>query len=377
MKGVEHLPQPELLVSAMLQTDAIGLRVEGLALNNRELAIGIWVGVFIAAVSVHQAVRDGLYAVVRILFSRVILASLIIASIYIVSCIALLATFGMWDWSNLKTSLVWAITFAFVTMFDVNRVSKDSTFYKETVRDILGATAAIIFVAEAYTFSLLAELMVVPIVAFAAMMQAFAEKQSEHKIVGEVMGWIVVIAGLSYVVYGANQAYANVEVFATFSTLREFLVPILLSVMFLPFIFLLSVYVAYELTFSRLKSAKVSPPLITYTKLRAMLAYTVNLELLRRWNRNLSYHSPLETRSDVNRSIKEVKRLARLERVSPYVPATDGWSPYTAKAFLQEHGLITGDYHELSGWWHADSNYKKLDDGILSDSIAYYVEGNS
>lgn len=36
---------------------------------------------------------------------------------------------------NLKSTLVWSVTFAFVTMLNVNRITEENTFFRKTARD--------------------------------------------------------------------------------------------------------------------------------------------------------------------------------------------------------------------------------------------------
>jgi len=55
-----------------------------------------------------------------------------------------------------------------------------------------------------------------------------------------------------------------------------------------------------------------------------------------------------------------------------------GWSPYKAKEVLATEGLITGYYQPyIEEEWSASSNYFEIDDNVIPNNIAYYIEGNS
>jgi hypothetical protein len=116
-----------------------------------------------------------------------------------------------------------------------------------------------------------------------------------------------------------------------------------------------------------------------YAKRRAVVAFHVRTELLKRWARNLAISQPANRR-DVEEAIRKVKRIREREEHPEAVPLERGWwPPFAAGAFLAAEGLATGDYHtgavEYDEWW-AESFPLEFGDGIIPDNITYRVFGD-
>lgn len=346
-------------------------------LNNREIAILLWVVVSSSLLAWKSNVCQLAREVVRAFFQRKIILSLSLAAIWIFVCILALLQCGLWQWANFKTTLVWAVTFAFVTMFDVNRISEDDAYFGKSMRDVIGAMAIVAFVADSYSFSLPIELLLFPALVLVSAMQVVAERKPEYAQVEKLCYAILIITGMTYISYGSYQAVMNIGDFASWANFREFFIPILLSLLFLPFIYIFSVYVTYETNLARLNWWMNDKALRRYAKYQAIFCFRLDLDLLRRWVRDITVNQP-SNRKGVQNSIVEVKSRKARERCSPKVPQNEGWCPYAAKDFAVSMGLATGDYHPTGdGQWFASSKLLELEsDETCPDNLAYYIEGD-
>lgn len=347
-------------------------------LNNRELAFVLW-GLLFGGyhLATKKAPRKALASVLHAFLKPKILVVLFFAGSWVAASVSILAKLNCWTTLNLKTTLLWSVTFAFVTVFDFDRISEDNTYFRKTIRDIVSMTAVVTFVAEAYSFSLFVELLLLPFLAVVTTAHMISEGDPKQAPVHKVAGAILVAAGLAYVGYGLYQAAADFEGFVTLSNLREFAVPLTLSLMFLPFMYGLSVFASYERNAVRLRLSLRDRQLRRYALRRAITHFRLDLEAFRRWTRNVALNPPA-TREDARRSIAEVLLHRRRERALPAVPPEAGWSPYAAAQFLADHGLATKDYHRIDGeQWGASSPMVEIDkDALFSDNIAYYIDGS-
>ncbi len=334
-----------------------------------------WATIFLGGMFLKADLRKAFGGVVRAVLARQILLSLAAMAIYIVIFVTLLAAADIWRWTNLKTTIVWVVTFAIVAMFDINRITEDDTFFRKTIRDAVNATVIVVFIAEFYTFSLPTELVLVPFITVVTVLYMFSQSQPESAMVEKLMGWVLTLVGLSFISYGIYQVSQNFREFATFDTGREFAVPIILSLLFLPFIYILSIYVTYEKVFLQLRFAISDRCVRKYAKTQAVLAFRTDLDFLRRWARSMVFSNP-DNKEEVRRSIREIKKIKKREKHPPIVPPSEGWSPYAAMEFLRQEGLVTRDYHCAFDEWIASSPYLSVGTGILTDDIAYYVEGD-
>lgn len=349
-------------------------------LSSREWAYLVWAVAFIGYALVKDKKKhlaEGIKNILRAFFAPKIVIVLACASIWITFCVCVLHYIGAWETSNIKTTFLWAVTFAFVTLFDIGRISEDEIYFRKTVRDTLGAMAAITFIAEAYSFSFAAELISIPFLAVITGIHVLSERKPEDARVHKLAGAILAVIGVVYIGYGLYMAGKDFQAFATWNTLREFIIPIILSLLFLPYLYVVSVIVWYELTFVALHWALKDSDLRRYAAFWAIISFRFDLKGLSRWKRHIGIFPP-ESRREIKDSIAEIKKNQRAERYPPSISPDQGWCPIAATKFLATFGLTAGDYHRIDNdqWW-ASSLMKELDTAaILPDNIAYYIEGD-
>lgn len=349
-------------------------------LSNREWASLFWIAAFVVYIlfkDKNRKIAKSFKNVVHAFFVRKVIVVLAWASFWIIVCVQTLRHVGAWEFSNLKTTLIWAVTFAFVTLFHVDRINEDETYFRRTIRDTFGATGAIIFIAETYNLSFIAELILTPIIFLIALIQIVSKKNSEYEAAHKLANVLLAVMSFALVGYGLYMVVANFGDFATWNTLREFLIPIVLSLLFLPYLYIVSVLMSYELTFVGLRFYLKDDHLRRYAAFQAIKKFRFNLEGLRRWKRHVGSFRP-DNHESIRASIAEVRALQEKERNPPLLSPDLGWCPFAATKFLAEQGLATGDYHRMDdGQWWASSPMINLNQAaIFPDNIAYYIEGD-
>lgn len=349
---------------------------EGFALNNREISALVWSGIALAAFSLKQEGRTAMWGVVRALCQPILLAALLVASLWIGGCVFLMEREGLWEIANLKTTIVWAVTFAFVTMFDVEAIGKPG-FADKVVRDTINATAVVVFIAEFATFGLLVELIFVPFLVLLTLLRVVSETKPEFASVRKLLNGLAVLVGAGIFVFSVYMIAKEFTAFAQRSTALEFTVPIILSLLFLPFIFVFGRWVAYERVFTASIFAVPDQKLRRYARWRGLLAFGPDVEGLDRW-RNVLVRTRPCTRAEIDDAVIAIKMAQGREKDPPTVEADAGWSPYSAKAFLNEHGLGTNAWQDLGDdEWSCSAPLKDIDDGLMANRLGYYLVGDA
>jgi hypothetical protein len=349
---------------------------EGFALNNREIATLVWSAIAIAAFGLKQEGRSAMWAVVRALCQPILLSALAVATLWIGGCVILMEREGLWEVANLKTTVVWAVTFAFVTMFDIERIGKPG-FADKVVRDTINATAVVVFIAEFATFGLLAELAFVPFLVFLTLLRAISETKLEFAPVRKLLNGLAILVGAVIFAWSVFMIATEFTAFAQRSTALEFSVPIVLSLLFLPFIFVFGRWVAYERVFSAFIYAVPDPALRRYTRWRGLMAFGPDVEGLDRW-RNLLVRERPGTRIEVDEAVVAIKVAQGREKNPPAVGVDEGWSPYAAKVFLEAQGLPTNAWQDLGdGEWSCSATLLDIDGGLMPNRLGYYLVGDA
>ena len=346
--------------------------------NNREIAIGIWLLAFATFAVSIRSVRESLPSLWNAIFCRQILAPLFLLFTYVAIVVFVLYEADVWSTNHLKNTILWTFSVAVLSMFRIPQIADDETYFRKALKDNFKIIVVLEFVVAFYTFSLLAELVIVPAVTFLVTLQAFSETDRRYKQVGQLLANLLTAFGFGLVLYAGLMLATEPSSFFKSGTLSDFALTIVLTIFFLPFLFALNLYVQYETLFTRIKFLYQVDSERRRAKRTALFGLHIRTPLLKRWLRYIQRHRPRET-DEFRRSVRYVKAQVRNEKNPPQIPICRGWSPYLARKFLSELDLGTGDYIQDgldAGQWYSNSKYLDVNGGLMPNNIAFCVEGD-
>ena len=297
-----------------------------------------------------------------------------LAALYTAGCVWILARIGVWHWDNLKTTIVWFIATAVVAMASTKKLEKGASALWALAREAVTIAAIVLFFGSINTLSFWAEFLLVPVLTVMTAMVAVAERQPEHRIVIAPLNGILAITGLSIIGYSIYQIIAGWRHFDAAFQSREFVIPIALTVMFLPYLYGLILFMGFESAAIRLKLKVEDRKLRRYIWLRGIFAFGASSPKFLRFIHAIQM-SEVSDRDGVKAILTTLRRSLRREKSPPPIDWVEGWSPYAAITFLADYGLRAGHYHPTVVDWSADSPYRKLGEGVLPDHLVYRVSG--
>ena len=346
------------------------------SVSNREWAALLWLAALLIAINIKTDIRRSFVGVFRAFFQPLIIGPLILAAIYAGGEIFLLRRFDWWSIANLKSTVLWLVTFAFVGMFEIVSIKDHKVGLWKITCDIITVTTIFLFITELQSFPLLVEIIALPIVTFLVFMNEVAKLKPEHAPVSKFLSTIVGLIGISYFAFSVWKTASKFAETATWANALEFLIPIALSLGFLPFLYTWRVWVAYNSAFATISIAGLPERLVPHARWLALTRIGGDLELLERWRKAIHVSRP-ETKAELKHSLTALRALAKHEASPPIVQPNDGWSPYLAMQFMADFGLDTGHYsNSFDAEWSASSPMREFGDGaIWKNNIAYYIEG--
>ena len=172
---------------------------------------------------------------------------------------------------------------------------------------------------------------------------SWISRETEYAPARKLLSVLIAVFGIALVSFTIQMIARDPGSFFRAGTLTDFALPISLSILFLPFMFILVLYVRYENAFVRIRFMYDHVPLQRRAKRIAMCRFHVRTVLLKRWLRYIQSNRPRDPES-LEASVIQVKKHALLERAPPIVPSAEGWSPYLSCKFLQNAGVIAEDY---------------------------------
>lgn len=295
-----------------------------------------------------------------------------------VSCVVyLLNLAGFWDFSLLKETIYWFAFAGAVTLGRSTKADPKISYVRASLVDSLKLVIIIEFLVAMHTFALWIELLTVPFATLLFVLHTFTETKKEHDDVRSFLGHLLSVLGLIVLSYVGYRTFMDLKEIATLDALKNLLLPPTLSIAFLPFLILAVTYFSYENAFRRMMFVVKDPNVQRYAKWQALRNFGFNRKHLQRWTKHL-FVTDRTDKSDIDRALGEYRELVKRENNPKDVPLEQGWSPFEAVKFLSAEGLEAGDYDCCGGdFWHASSPYFEIDDEVLANNVAYYVEGTS
>ena len=222
--------------------------------STREISIIFWLTI-IFLFSIIKAGKNFLQVLksffVFNLFSAFI--SLIIYSCFVVY---FLKQNNLWDIGLLKDVIIWFISSAAVLFFSIN-TANNTIYFKNLLLDNFKAVVILEFLLNFYTFSLLTEIIIIPLISFLVILKLLAENSSktdrEHKRVVTFLNYIITSFGILIFCYTAYKTFTDHSKLTDLNNLKSFLLPILLTTLAIPYFYLLSLYINYETLFIRIR----------------------------------------------------------------------------------------------------------------------------
>ena len=256
-------------------------------LNNRELSIAVWAIAFLLFIFFNNKTRSASISLIKIFFAKKLLILNVVTLLYIFATILALHILNIWDFSCIKITLIWTVCVAFAMLF---RLRKERTvdFFKQNIRDNIKIIVFLEFIANLYVFSFWFEIIFIPFSALAGIIAAIAESDPKHNTTKQIINYTFIIIGIFFISYASYNIITNFDDFATKENLIDFTLPILLTAMFIPFIYLIALYLNYESLFLRMSFIVKDKELLSYAKRKIFLSFGINLNSINNWSNHFN-----------------------------------------------------------------------------------------
>jgi hypothetical protein len=224
--------------------------------NNREIATIGWAIMLLIWTLVRQ---PAFYKNIIDLFSAAIKMwkYFLPMIIYIILNVFILEKIGLWNNTFIKVTIFWFFGWTIVMFINSVKIGKEKGYLRKIIFDTISLSVFISFISNFYSFSLWFELLLVPLVVLITGLSAVASFNEKNKLVKKFVDRIMICLGLIIFCISIYRTFTHFDDFATLNTLIEFLIPILLSIMFIPFACSLSIYNHWEQKRFRAKYTKV------------------------------------------------------------------------------------------------------------------------
>jgi uncharacterized membrane protein YidH (DUF202 family) len=221
-------------------------------LNTRETALAVWLAVFLVYVLAKRDVRSSFGSLFKLVLGSAFLAGfLATAAAYAAGTVLLLRHFGYCGEHMVATAAIWFVGIGLVALF--NTKPTDGNYFRRLVRHNVALVAIVEFVVNLHTFPLLVELVLVPIALLLAGTQAVADINPEFAAARKPLAWCLTLIGLMSLSFSLAYLVANFGEVATIEKVEEFLLPLTLTICFIPFLYIVRMVTVYQTMLSMIR----------------------------------------------------------------------------------------------------------------------------
>jgi len=263
-------------------------------LNNREKAIIIWIFLILILAMIKKDVRMAILraipSILKFLFSKFVIVPLFAMFAYVALMIVIFYKIGFWNISMLFVTIAWFFGTAFVVWLNVDEVNKNQEYFKKAILDNfkLAFTIGLLgFIINLHVFSLKIEFIMLPVLSVIYILIEYSKIKKEYSQVSKVLNPVLAIAGFYLLISAIFAIFSDFKSFLTINNLFIFLLPPALTFLYLPFIYLLALYVAYDKIFKLLNFwvDKRNKELAKFAKRKIFYTYFINLRKLNNFSR--------------------------------------------------------------------------------------------
>lgn len=345
--------------------------------NNRDRAFVVWL--FVIFVFIYFKVPDistQLKQLLKSFFQKSIVIVVLMLLLNTIISVYILKESGFWNYEQFRNTIWWFFGVGFVNIFRAVESRDIESFKEDIIKDNFKILLVVEFFINVYTLSFILELILLPILFLVILFASFTDGKEEYKEVNILFTKLQSIIGFILLIYSIWSLFNNLDLFHNFQLYQNFWNPIFLSLLSIPFLYIIFTYTSYEITFLIMSIMIKNEKTLSYAKRASAYKFKFNINKLNRFKKLLSTQ-PCKTKHDVDSLIKLIKEQSNKQKNPPNIDTSKGLSPFQCIKYLKEYGLNLPSYDPLYlEKWRASSNILKTGKNAIHDYISYAFEGS-
>lgn len=261
-------------------------------------------------------------------------------------------------------------------MFNINTIKENSqNFFIGTIKSSINLSIFLQFIINFHTFNLLIELIIIfPIITILTVFSTVAQHNPEHLKVKKLCDSILIIIFFIFFTHFLIQIFRDLSKFANYQTLQDFLTPIFLTILYLPFLWFFLLYIKYEEIFVRLHFFIDNKKLISLTKFLVIINFRTQKDLIDEWFHHIKIHK-IGNYQQLIKSFPLIKQRNMKRKNLIEIPLKKGWSAHKAENYLTDFNIKI-KYTDIGDDIWFGSKILKLDNDFNPSTLTYYIQGN-
>lgn len=274
--------------------------------TNREIATGIWLLVAFCCCLFLRDIPYRMWGVLKAALARKLVILFGTLAVNVAGLCWATSFLGLWDDDQISATVLWFFLVGLALTGRTVTAKEDHGYFKKVFLDNFKVAGIFEFLVVAHSFSLPVELVLVPSMAFFGLVIGFTGSKKEYASVKKFFEYLVLIAVVAMLSKSVGSIWKGPGAFFTTQTGRNFVLPVLLTVGSIPFLYVWYCYAQFERACIQINFKTFqSDPLKRYVKKRFFFTFITRPWLLRRAVRQF-HAKPAQTKRDVDLIITDI-----------------------------------------------------------------------
>lgn len=220
--------------------------------TTREIAIFIYAILLLVYVLLRKKGKDIVLSIIKAACHIKLVIPFLIVLVFATLFTWLCTYLPFWDWQYVKDIIFWTLFAGVPVCFNATSRKLDDHYFKHIIIDNLKFAALVEFITGTFTFHIIGELILQPLLVFFMILQSSLVKKTEtaKKITDSLIG----IAGLIIIGLTIKSVIDSIGGIYFIDILVGLILPVILSIVFLPVAYFFALYAKYEILFLRINS---------------------------------------------------------------------------------------------------------------------------
>lgn len=222
--------------------------------STREIAMVFWSLIFMSFLFINKKIRKSIVDILKIIFTKNIMIPFFIILIYLKLLLVLfIFRFRMGQYLDLKEIMIWVLFSGIPLCYGVVNNKPDKHYIRKIINDNIKFIILIEFIISTFTFSLKTELIIVPLFTFLFMLEIVSGMRDEYEDANKFISYILSISGFIILYKLLSLAIQNYKELNSVESLVTIVTPIILTILYIPLIFIFRISFKYNNILYRLK----------------------------------------------------------------------------------------------------------------------------
>lgn len=250
-------------------------------LSSREIAIGFWIIVIIIFIIFNKNLRHPILDVIKVACSRQLVIPFVVMLFYAILLSYLFSLTHFWKWLYVKEIIIWFLFVGIPICYRAIGKEIENDYFKKIIIDNLKFIVLAEFIIGYFTFHIIIEILLIPFLILLFMIDVITEAKEEYMSVKKITSALLAYIGFLILGLALRKAVIDYQSLANLDTFISFIIPIVLSVLFLPVAYGFAVYAKYQTIFIKMRFREPDDKKIQmHRKLKVIQACTLSYSKL-------------------------------------------------------------------------------------------------